>query len=227
MSAALQQRLARQLDAAAPRQLQAPPSVQVEGKLTRMVGLTLEAIGLPAVIGSRCLVRQPGQADVEAEVVGFSGDFMSLMPIDPVHGLGPSARVLPLRHGALAPVGPGLLGRVLDGAGRPLDGKGPIRAERHVPLDRHAAKPARPPADPRAAGCRRAQHQFPAHRRSRPAAGPVRRQRRRQERAAGHDDPLHRRRRDRGRPDRRARAGGERVRHVHPGRRGPASGRWW
>ncbi|ANX05540.1 EscN/YscN/HrcN family type III secretion system ATPase [Immundisolibacter cernigliae] len=126
--------------------LTAAPSVQVEGKLTRMVGLTLEAIGLPAVIGSRCLVRQPGQADVEAEVVGFSGDFMSLMPIDPVQGLGPTARVLPLRHGALAPVGPGLLGRVLDGAGRPLDGKGPIRAERHVPLAGTPQNPlGRPP----------------------------------------------------------------------------------
>lgn len=145
MSAALQQRLARQLGSRAA-ELSAPPSVQVEGKLTRMVGLTLEAIGLPAVIGSRCLVRQPGQADVEAEVVGFSGDFMSLMPIDPVHGLGPTARVLPLRHGALAPVGPGLLGRVLDGAGRPLDGKGPIRAERHVPLTGTPQNPlGRPP----------------------------------------------------------------------------------
>ena len=106
----------------------------MQGKLTRMFGLTLEAVGLPAVIGSRCLVRQPGLADIEAEVVGFDGDVMSLMPIDPVNGLGPNARVLPLRHGALAPVGPGLLGRVLDGAGRPLDGKGPIRAEAQVPL---------------------------------------------------------------------------------------------
>ena len=145
MSAALQQRLARQLSERAA-DIAGPPSVQVEGKLTRMVGLTLEAIGLPAVIGSRCLVRQPGLADVEAEVVGFSGDFMSLMPIDPVHGLGPTARVLPLRHGALAPVGPSLLGRVLDGAGRPLDGKGPIRAERHVPLTGTPQNPlGRPP----------------------------------------------------------------------------------
>ena len=145
MSAALQQRLARQLSQRAV-DLVAPPMVQVEGKLTRMVGLTLEAVGLPAVIGSRCLVRQPGQADVEAEVVGFSGDFMSLMPIDPVHGLGPTARVMPLRHGALAPVGPGLLGRVLDGAGRPLDGKGPIRADRYVPLTGAPQNPlGRPP----------------------------------------------------------------------------------
>ena len=145
MSAALQQRLARQLSQRAV-DLVAPPMVQVEGKLTRMVGLTLEAVGLPAVIGSRCLVRQPGQVDVEAEVVGFSGDFMSLMPIDPVHGLGPTARVMPLRHGALAPVGPGLLGRVLDGAGRPLDGKGPIRADRYVPLTGAPQNPlGRPP----------------------------------------------------------------------------------
>ncbi|HEY0675834.1 MAG TPA: FliI/YscN family ATPase, partial [Immundisolibacter sp.] len=69
-----------------------------------------------------------------------------LMPIDPINGLGPSARVLPLRHGALAPVGPGLLGRVLDGAGRPLDGKGPIRAAGHVPLTGTPQNPlGRPP----------------------------------------------------------------------------------
>ena len=78
-----------------------PAPLPVQGKLTRVGGLTLEAVGLPAVIGSRCLVRQPGLADIEAEVVGFEGDVMSLMPIDPVNGLGPSARVLPLRHGAL------------------------------------------------------------------------------------------------------------------------------
>ena len=145
MSAALQQRLAGHLRGRAA-ELLTPPPVQVEGKLTRMVGLTLEAVGLSAVIGSRCLVRQPGLADIEAEVVGFSGDFMSLMPIDPVNGLGPSARVMPLRHGALAPVGPALLGRVLDGAGRPLDGKGPIRAAGHVPLTGTPQNPlGRPP----------------------------------------------------------------------------------
>ena len=145
MSTALQQRLAGQLRGRA-NELHTPPPVQVEGKLTRMVGLTLEAIGLSAVIGSRCLVRQPGLADIEAEVVGFSGDYMSLMPIDPLNGLGPSARVMPLRHGALAPVGPGLLGRVLDGAGRPLDGKGPIRADARVPLTGTPQNPlGRPP----------------------------------------------------------------------------------
>ncbi|WP_372696089.1 FliI/YscN family ATPase [Immundisolibacter sp.] len=145
MNAAVQQRLAAQLSDRAG-QLHSPPPIQVEGKLTRMVGLTLEAIGLPAVIGSRCSVRQPGAADIEAEVVGFSGEFMYLMPIDPIQGLGPNARVMPLRHGALAPVGPALLGRVLDGAGRPLDGKGPIRAERHVPLTGTPLNPlGRPP----------------------------------------------------------------------------------
>ena len=145
MSAAVQQRLAQRLRERAG-DFTDPPAVHVEGKLTRMVGLTLEAIGLPAVIGSRCLVRQPGLGDIEAEVVGFSGECMSLMPIDPINGLGPSARVMPLRHGALAPVGPALLGRVLDGAGRPLDGKGPIRAAGHVPLTGTPQNPlGRPP----------------------------------------------------------------------------------
>ena len=145
MSAGLQHRLAGRLRERAAA-LAGPAPLPVQGKLTRMVGLTLEAVGLPAVIGSRCLGRPPGLADIEAEVVGFAGDVMSLMPIDPVDGLGPNARVLPLRHGALAPVGPGLLGRVLDGAGRPLDGKGPIRAEAQVPLTGTPQNPlGRPP----------------------------------------------------------------------------------
>ena len=132
--------------AACRARITTPPPLIVEGKLTRMVGLTLEAMGLPAVIGSRCLVRQPGLADVEAEVVGFSGDFMSLMPIDPVHGLGPTARVLPLRHGALAPVGPGLLGRVLDGADAfPLD---PTRWEAPTPTPGDTTPPGITLAEP-------------------------------------------------------------------------------
>lgn len=108
--------------------------LDVEGRLTRMVGLTLEAVGCPAAIGGRCMVVNPDGSRVEAEVVGFSGEKLFLMPIGDLQGLAPNARVIPTRKVCEAPAGPGLLGRVLDGTGQPLDGKGPLDIEARVPL---------------------------------------------------------------------------------------------
>lgn len=106
----------------------------VEGVLTRMVGLTLEAAGCQAPIGARCDVVNSGGERVETEVVGFSGDSLYLMPTSEVHGLVPNARVIPTRHGSDVLVGPELLGRVIDGRGRPLDDKGPLRARNKFAL---------------------------------------------------------------------------------------------
>ena len=106
----------------------------VEGVLTRMVGLTLEAVGCQAPIGARCDVVNPGGTRVETEVVGFSGDSLYLMPTTEVRGLVPNARVIPTRHSSDVVVGPELLGRVIDGRGRPLDEKGPLRARHKIPL---------------------------------------------------------------------------------------------
>ncbi len=110
------------------------PSMVVEGKLTRMVGLTLEAVGCQAAIGEKCLVAGQGGVMVEAEVVGFSGDKLYLMPIDTPQGLEPNARVIPQGKADDVAVGKQLLGRVIDGAGRPLDGKGKILSDTRVPL---------------------------------------------------------------------------------------------
>ena len=106
----------------------------VEGVLTRMVGLTLEAIGCQAPIGARCDVITPGGQRVETEVVGFSGDKLYLMPTSEIRGLVPNARVVPTSHSSDVVAGTELLGRVIDGRGRPLDGKGPIRAKNKMPL---------------------------------------------------------------------------------------------
>ncbi len=129
-----------------------PPPLVVEGKLTRMVGLTLEAAGCQAAIGARCRVVGPDNKPVEAEVVGFAGDKLFLMPTDDIRGLGPNARVIPTQQVGVAHVGPGLLGRVLDGAGRPLDGKGAVRASATMPLAGRsinplARRPIREPLD--------------------------------------------------------------------------------
>jgi flagellum-specific ATP synthase len=108
--------------------------VLVEGRLTRMVGLTLEAVGFQAPVGSRCEVQGAGQKPIEAEVVGFSGETLYLMPTSDMRGLVPNAKVRPIRSDSQVPVGEGMLGRVVDGAGKPLDGKGPLKVRDKVPL---------------------------------------------------------------------------------------------
>jgi len=106
----------------------------VEGRLTRMVGLTLEAVGCQVPIGSRCDVLTASGEQIEAEVVGFAGEQTYLMPTGHVEGLTPNARVVPSAHSSEVAVGEAMLGRVIDAAGRPLDGLGPIETHAHVPL---------------------------------------------------------------------------------------------
>lgn len=113
----------------------------VEGRLTRMVGLTLEAVGFQAPIGSRCEIQGARGQPVEAEVVGFSGETLYLMPTGDTRGLVPNARVRPLRSDSQVPVGEELLGRVVDGACRPLDGKGPLKVKDRVPLHGEPVNP--------------------------------------------------------------------------------------
>ncbi len=119
-----------------------PPPV-VAGRLTRMVGLTLEAAGCQAAVGDRCQIVSADEAQIEAEVVGFSGDRLYLMPTGDIHGLKPDARVVPRTHAGTVRVGPALLGRIVDGAGVPLDGLGPIASEASVRLTGTPLNPLR------------------------------------------------------------------------------------
>jgi flagellum-specific ATP synthase len=121
--------------------VQQPVPLIVEGKLTRMVGLTIEAIGCEVAIGGRCLVKGAHGNNIEAEVVGFSGDRLFLMPVGDIHGLSPNARVIPTQKGYEAEVGPGLLGRVLDATGKPIDNRGALRGDTRVPLNGRPINP--------------------------------------------------------------------------------------
>ncbi|TNC99710.1 MAG: flagellum-specific ATP synthase [Gallionellaceae bacterium] len=132
----------------------------VSGRLTKVTGLVMEAVGLRMAVGSTCLIELPNNR-IEAEVVGFSGDRLFLMPENDVHGLVPGARVVPSeqqrvpvkvgqqlrfrrRTADLArhlPVGEHLLGRVLDGAGRPLDQLGALIESRTAPLQSRPINP--------------------------------------------------------------------------------------
>jgi flagellum-specific ATP synthase len=97
----------------------------VAGKLTRVVGLTLEAIGCRAAVGSLCRIETL-DGYLEAEIVGFSGDKLFLMPSEQLKGVIPGAKVTPISDEHGIPVGMALLGRVIDGVGEPLDSLGPI-----------------------------------------------------------------------------------------------------
>jgi flagellum-specific ATP synthase len=116
------------------------------GRLTRINGLVMEAAGIQLPLGSSCGVQVSGGRIIEAEVVGFDGDKLYMMPRDDVQGLAPGALVSALETASSAPqlgehpsplrrhidrakhvpVGACLLGRVLDSNGRPLDGLGPL-----------------------------------------------------------------------------------------------------
>jgi len=119
----------------------------VIGKLVRVVGLTLEAVGCSAAVGSMCKVKT-NNGYIDAEVVGFSSDRLFLMPSERLTGVLPGAKVIPQTKEVGVPVGMELLGRVLDGIGNPIDGKGAIitsetsgyNSERINPLARKAIK---------------------------------------------------------------------------------------
>ena len=131
------------------------------GHLTRINGLVMEAAGLKLPLGSSCRILPVGGSPIEAEVVGFNGERLFLMPSEDVYGLSPGARVvamesqtMPPRFGVspparrraidrakLLPVGDALLGRVIDGAGRPLDRNGPVLTEALRPLQGRPVNP--------------------------------------------------------------------------------------
>jgi flagellum-specific ATP synthase len=128
--------------------------IEVRGRLTRVAGLVMEAVGLKLPLGSQVLVLQDENLRVDAEVVGFAGERLFLMPTTEPYGLRPGATVVP--HEALAPrprlhrqnhpwrraedrtrqlpMGDALLGRVVDANGRPLDRLGDLDHAERRPL---------------------------------------------------------------------------------------------
>jgi len=121
--------------------IEEPQPMLVEGRLTRMVGLTLEAVGCRSTIGGRCMIETVDGNRTEAEVVGFSGERLYLMPTGDIRGLEQDCRVIPMGLTSMAHVGSGLLGRVIDGGGKPLDGKGPVHTTDTMPLHGRAMNP--------------------------------------------------------------------------------------
>jgi flagellum-specific ATP synthase len=112
------------------------------GRVVRVVGLVLEATGLDAGLGALCRVTSHSRdRSVLAEVVGFHERSVLLMPLGEMDGLHPGSSVQPLGRSFGVDVGPSLLGRVLNGLGHPIDGKGKLDVVERVPL---SAEPPNP-----------------------------------------------------------------------------------
>lgn len=134
--------------------------VEIAGRITKLTGLVMEAVGIRLPVGSACYVPLDERNRVEAEVVGFDGDRLLLMPYSHVDGITPGAKVFatelpeavsrnqanhPRRRSSdrarHLPVGSKLLGRVIDAAGRPLDDLGPLQSDEFASL---SARPLNP-----------------------------------------------------------------------------------
>lgn len=126
------------------------------GKVRRLVGLTVESLGPQAEVGQLVEIRPPKRGPLLAEVVGFDGDTVLLMPYDEVRGVSPGVPVVSVGRDLQIPVGPELLGRVLDGLGRPLDGREPPGCIERCPVQRRAPHPLarRPISEPLCLGVR-------------------------------------------------------------------------
>jgi flagellum-specific ATP synthase len=107
-------------------------------------------------MGTRCLIEGNDGEQVEAEVVGFADNRLFLMPTGNLSGVMPHARVIPTSNVSRVAAGDALLGRVIDGAGNPLDGRGPLHCENKVRLEARCINPlARQPiCDPLDVGVR-------------------------------------------------------------------------
>ncbi len=130
--------------------------LEVRGRLTRVAGLVMEAVGLKLPVGAQVVVVQDESLRVDAEVVGFNGERLFLMPTTEPYGLRPGALVVPTEAAAPRPqlnrrnhawrraedrtrhlpMGESLLGRVVDPNGKPLDKLGPIDSGHLRPLAR-------------------------------------------------------------------------------------------
>jgi len=108
--------------------------VRPEGRISKVVGLIAEGDGMGLGIGSQCIIKNDYNHEINAEVIGFRDEKVILMPYGGIRGISPGSRIIPMANDPVALVGDQFLGRVIDGMGSPLDGKGQINAHTHYPL---------------------------------------------------------------------------------------------
>ncbi len=116
--------------------------IQSIGRVTNVVGLVIESHGPVSCLGTVCdLHTTDRRKTITAEVSGFKDNKVLLMPLEDIHGIAPGCKVVARQPSAMLPVGPALLGRVIDGLGNPIDGKGRIDSETDYPIYTRARNP--------------------------------------------------------------------------------------
>ncbi|PLX49641.1 MAG: flagellum-specific ATP synthase FliI [Desulfobulbaceae bacterium] len=110
-------------------------TIAVLGRVSQVIGMVIESQGPGIPVGSMCEVDTfKGASRIPAEVVGFREGKVLLMPLGEMRGVEPGSTIRMVDGGARVAVGAKLLGRIVDGMGRPVDGKGPLQVEQHYPL---------------------------------------------------------------------------------------------
>jgi flagellum-specific ATP synthase len=111
-------------------------TVKMHGRVQQVIGLTIESEGPAVKMGELCMVYDKAgiKAPIRTEVVGFKANKVMLMPLGDMGGIGPGCEVRGMGKPLSVKVGPKMLGRVLDGLGEPIDGKGPLEYEAEVPI---------------------------------------------------------------------------------------------
>lgn len=121
-------------------------SIRLHGKVTQVVGLVIEGYCADTSVGATCEIRPKVGEPILAEVVGFRDNKTLLMPLGDLRGVGLDSLITVRRENAVLGVGPGLLGRVIDGLGNPIDGKGPLQLSEEYPIYAAPVNPmTRPP----------------------------------------------------------------------------------
>ncbi len=109
--------------------VEASEPIRIHGKVAEVIGLVIESNGPTASIGDICVLERGERQVGMAEVVGFRKNRTLMMPLGPIEGVHPGLTVVCTKNPLVVDVGRALLGRVLDGLGKPIDGKGPVRTE--------------------------------------------------------------------------------------------------
>lgn len=128
------------------KELNAIRSMHCTGRVERVVGLSVEAIGPQAHINELCrLVDNKDDKAIDAEVVGFRNGRVLVMPLGQLEGISTGSKVIATGKNMSIPVGTGLRGRVIDGLGHPIDGKGDIHVDAWYPIDQDPPSPVSRP----------------------------------------------------------------------------------
>jgi flagellum-specific ATP synthase len=120
-------------------------SIRLHGKVTQVVGLVIEGYCPDTSVGAICEIRPRDGLPIPAEVVGFRDNKTLLMPLGDLRGVGLDSLIAVRRDKATLKVGPGLLGRVIDGLGNPIDDKGPLHVDEEYPIYAAPVNPMKRP----------------------------------------------------------------------------------